>query len=415
MRRFTRLFPIMLFARIAVLIAATPIPAAHAESVPEPEDDPFYAVPADVASYDPGEVIDARRITALVYVLPVPADTWQILYRTNDSHGEPTATVTTLIVPKAAWNGIGPRPLVSYQTAEDGVAGRCAPSYGLRAGLLGSGLSNASAETGLMFAALTNNWAVTVPDYEGPDSQFLAALMEGQAVLDGIRASLRWVEAGLPANTPVGIWGYSGGAFATSIAGQLEAGYAPEINMQAIAVGGVVAEIRKTIDAFSGSPEGGAIAMGINGPIRAFPEYDLGQYLSESGRTKVAAASRDCITDAVIRDPFLRTSDLEAFPGVLDVPAVASLLHANSPLGIEGTPTAPVYDYHATLDELAPIGPDRALMRRYCAGGAVVQHVEHLLADHISETVSGATGALAFLQRFAGKTPKNTCTSIPGA
>jgi len=406
MRRFT-LLP-------AVLLAW--IPVAHAASVPEPEDDPFYDVPANVASYAPGDVIDARSITALVYALPVPADTWQILYRTSDAHGVPTATVTTLMIPKTAWTGSGPRPLVSYQTAEDGVAGRCAPSYGLRAGLLGSGLSNASTETGLMFSALANNWAVTVPDYEGPDSQFLAGLMEGQAILDGIRASLRLREAGLAAHTPVGIWGYSGGAFATSIAGHLEAAYAPEINLQGIALGGVVAEIRTTIDAFSGSPVGGAIAMGINGPIKAFPEYDLAQYLSASGKAKVAAAARDCITDAVARYPFLRTSDLEAFPGVLDVPAVASLLHTNSPLGIEGTPTAPVYDYHAAFDELAPVGPDRVLMRRYCAAGAVVQHVEHLLADHISETISGAPGVLLFFsQRFAGKAPKNTCAAIPAS
>jgi Secretory lipase len=308
MRRFTLLLP-------AVLLAW--IPVAHAASVPEPEDDPFYDVPANVASYVPGDVIDARPITALVYALPVPADTWQVLYRTSGAHGVPTATVTTLMIPKTAWTGRGPRPLVSYQTAEDGVAGRCAPSYGLRAGPLGSGLSNASTETGLMFSALANNWAVTVPDCEGPDSQFLAGLMEGQAILDGIRASVRLREAGLPAHTPVGIWGYSGGAFATSIAGQLEAAYAPEIKLQGIALGGVVAEIRKTIDAFSGSPVGGAIAMGINGPIKVFPEYDLAQYLSASGKAKVAAAARDCITDAVARYPFLRTSDLEAFPGVL--------------------------------------------------------------------------------------------------
>src|SRR6188508_252216 len=126
MRRFTLLLP-------AVLLAW--IPVAHAASVPEPEDDPFYDVPANVASYAPGDVIDARPITALVYALPVPADTWQILYRTSDAHGVPTATVTTLMIPKTAWTGSGPRPLVSYQTAEDGVAGRCAPSYGLRAGL----------------------------------------------------------------------------------------------------------------------------------------------------------------------------------------------------------------------------------------------------------------------------------------
>jgi hypothetical protein len=409
MKRLLALFATTVLP-LAALIAVSP-PASAA--LPVPENDPFYAVPANVASYPDGTVIRSRKITAIAYLLPIPADSWQILYKTNDAHGVPTATVTTLMVPRTAWKGPGTRPLVSYQTAEDGVAGKCAPSYGLRGGLLGTG--NASnAESGLMLSALSNGWAVAAPDYEGPDSQFLAGRMEGQAVLDGLRAALAFTPAGLSPSTRLGIWGYSGGAFATSIAGQLQAAYAPELNLSGVALGGVVAEIRKTIDAFSGSAVGGAIAMGVNGPLKAFPEHDLGQYLSESGRAKVAAASGDCISDAVARYPFLSIKDIEAFPGALDTPAVADLLHANSPLGIAGTPTAPVYDYHATFDELAPVGPDRELMRRYCASGAVVEHVEHLLAEHISETVTGAPGALAFFsQRFGNLAPKNTCTTIP--
>lgn len=392
------------------LVAGT---TSSATAIPAPESDPFYAVPATISSFADGEVIASRKITAIAYLLPIPADAWQILYRTNDAHGKPTATVTTLMVPRTAWKGAGTRPLVSYQTAEDGVAGKCAPSYGLRGGLLGT--RNASdAESGLMVSALSNGWAVAAPDYEGPDSQFLAGRMEGQAVLDGLRAAVSFSPAGLSAGTRLGIWGYSGGAFATSIAGQLQATYAPELNVAGVALGGVVAEIRKTIDDFSGSAVGGAIAMGVNGPLKAFPEADLGQYLSPAGRAKVAAASGDCIADAVARYPFLSIKQIEAFPGALDTPAVTNLLHANSPLGIPGTPTAPVYDYHATYDELAPVGPDRELMRRYCSSGQAVEHVEHLLAEHISETVTGAPGALAFFsQRFAGAPPTNTCASLP--
>jgi len=405
-----------LLALLTALVATTALLASAAGSAsgtPVPEDDPFYAVPSNIASYANGAVINARRITAIAYVLPMPVDSWQILYKTNDAHGVPTATVTTLMVPRTAWTGAGTRPLVSYQTAEDGVAGKCAPSYGLRAGLLGS-LTTANAESGLMLSALTNGWAVAAPDYEGPNSQFLAGRMEGQAVLDGLRAALAFSPAGLSPSTKLGIWGYSGGAFATSIAGQLQSTYAPELNLAGEALGGVVAEIRKTIDDFSGSAVGGAIAMGVNGPLKAFPEYNLGQYLSASGRAKVAAAAGDCINDGVVRYPFLSIKDIEAFPGALDTPVVANLLHANSPLGIPGTPTAPVYDYHATFDELAPVGADRELMQRYCAAGAVVEHVEHLLAEHISETVTGAPGALAFFSsRFANQAPKNTCASIP--
>ncbi|RNL78305.1 lipase family protein [Nocardioides marmorisolisilvae] len=409
MKRLLALLATSVLAATALVAGST----ASASALPVPEDDPFYAVPANIASYADGAVIASRRITAIAYLLPIPADAWQILYKTNDSHGVPTATVTTLMVPRTAWKGAGTRPLVSYQTAEDGVAGKCAPSYGLRGGLIGT--RNASdAESGLMLSALSNGWAVAAPDYEGPDSQFLAGKMEGQAILDGLRAALAFSPAGLSPSTKLGIWGYSGGAFATSIASQLQASYAPELNVSGVALGGVVAEIRKTIDDFSGSAVGGAIAMGVNGPMKAFPEYNLGQYLSASGRAKVAAASGDCIADAVARYPFLSIKQIEAFPGALDVPVVANLLHANSPLGIPGTPTAPVYDYHATFDELAPVGPDRELMHRYCDSGQVVEHVEHLLAEHISETVSGAPGALTFFsQRFAGQAPKNTCATIP--
>ena len=404
-----------LIAALVLLAAvlATPAQPASAAAVPVPEMDPFYAVPADVASYADGAVIASRRITAIAYVVPVPAEAWQVLYKTRDSHGDPTATVTTLMVPKTAWTGSGTRPLVSYQTAEDGTAGRCAPSYGLRAGLLGS-LTTANAEAGLMMMGLAKGWAVTVPDYEGPESQFLAGRLEGQAVLGAVRASLAFEPGRLAANAPVGLWGYSGGSFASSIAAQLEPSYAPELNLQGIALGGFVSEIRDTIDKFSGTIYGGAIAMGVNGPLRAFPEYDLGQYLSAEGKKKIAAAADDCIADAVARYPFLSYADIEAYPGAMNAPAVVELLHSNSPSGIPGTPSAPVYEYHAKFDQLAPIGTARKQLRRYCDDGVPVQHVVNAFTEHISQTVVGAPGAVAFLaQRFAGQAPKNSCASIP--
>lgn len=410
MKRSIALLAAALLATSTVIAAAPP---ASAAAVPVPENDPFYAVPADIASYANGAVIGSRKITALAYVFPMQTDAWQILYKTNDSHGVPTATVTTLMVPTAAWKGTGPRPLVSYQTAEDGTAGKCAPSYGLRAGVLVGGA--AAAESGLMLQALIKGWAVSAPDYEGPESQFLAGRLEGQAVLDGVRASLAFTGAGLPANTPVGLWGYSGGSFASSIAAQLEPTYAPEINLQGVALGGFVSEIRDTIDKFNGTIFGGAIAMGVNGPLRAFPEFNLGQYLSAEGKKKVAAAAGDCISDAVARYPFLGYSDIEAYPGAMNAPAVVDLLHSISPSGIPGTPSAPVYEYHAQFDQLAPIGTARKQLRRYCDDGVPVQHVVDYLTEHISQVVAGAPGAVAFLaSRFAGQAPKNTCAKIPG-
>ena len=409
MKRITTVL-VAAFVAIATLTAA----ASHAAPIPVPEADPFYAVPADIAGYANGAVISSRSISASALSLPLPASAWQVKYRTTDSKGRPSATVTTVLVPLLPWLGRGPRPLVSYQTAEDGVAGKCAPSYALRAGLPG-GFSNSEGETVAMATALLQGWALTVPDYEGPRSEFLVAKTEAHGVLDGIRAAKSFGPAGIADSAPTALWGYSGGSFASSVAAQYQPTYAPDVSLAGVALGGYVANVRATIDAFSGSVLGGAIAMGINGFHRAYPELDLMSYLNESGQQKVAAAAGDCINDAALKSPFLSIAQVEATPGALDLPAPAGMLRDNSPTGIAGVPTTPVYHYHAILDEFAPIGPAREMMRRWCAAGVKVQNVEHLLGEHVTELATGAPGALAFLKaRFAGSAPVSTCGIIPG-
>jgi hypothetical protein len=377
-----------------------------------PEQDPFYAVPRNIAHYRDGQIIRSRQIKPMLWAVPLPADAWQIEYRTEDQVGKPTAMVTTLLLPQSAWNGKGSRPLISYQTAEDGVAGKCAPSYQIRAGAQAEP-TNATAETSEMFAAVADGWAVTAPDYEGPRSEFLIAKTEAHGVLDAIRATLAFKQAELSQHTPVGLWGYSGGSFASVVAAEYQKSYAPDLTLRAIALGGLVGSVRASIADFDGTVFGGAIAMGINGFVRAYPKVNIGQYLTAAGNAKVLAASHDCISDAVPRYPALSMKDLEKVPNALGLPSVARMLQENSPLGIKGTPTAPIYDYHAIGDELAPLKPALQLLRRFCRSGAVVQHVQTPVGEHISEVVTGEPGAIRFFtNRFAGKTPVDTCKSL---
>ncbi|KAA1417835.1 lipase [Nocardioides humilatus] len=394
-------------------VVATPSTQA-AGAVPVPEEDPFYAVPANVADYDNGEVISFRPITPKAFEIPLPAQGWQVLYRTEDRVGRPTATVTTVLVPDRAWKGAGPRPLLSYQTAEDGVAGKCAPSYAFSAGVRG-GLTNAYPELGLVAMALLRGWAVSVPDYEGPQSQFLVAGVQAKGVLDGIRAARSFAPAAIDPAAPIGLWGYSGGSLASLTAAQFQPTYAPELRLSALALGGLVANVRATIDAFDGSVFGGAIPMGINGFLRGYPELGIGDYLNESGRALVAKAAGDCINDAVARRPFLTIAQMEAVPHALDQAPIAAMLRENSPLFMPGVPEVPIYHYHAKLDELAPIGPARAVLRRFCAAGVDVESHETALGEHLTEVGRGAAGAMQFLaRRFGGKAPRNTCAKIPG-
>lgn len=409
-------------AGLAVPAAATGAATAAATGsapgsapIPVPAADPFYRVPADIAKFHDGEVIAARRITGSSYGLPLPVRAWQLKYRSEDLRGRPTATVTTLMVPTAAWPGPGRRPLVSYQTAEDGVAGQCAPSYALRANPLQAAASSSAPETGLMALALLKGWAVAAPDYEGPRSEFLIAGTEARMVIDGVRAVRSFRRSGLSRRAPIALWGYSGGSFASVVAAQLQPSYAPHLRFRAIALGGLVASVPATINDFSGSVGGGAIPMGINGFLRAYPKLHLLRYLNASGRAKVKTEAHDCIEEAVARYPFLSLKQIEATPNALGSPPVAKMLRDNSPLGRHGTPAAAIYEYHAMGDEFAPIGPARTLLRRFCRDGTPVDHVEVPVGEHISEVLVGTPGALTFLaHRFAGAKPTNTCGSIPG-
>lgn len=400
------------------VIAVVAVPGAAQAGQPIPENDPFFAIPPNVGSYAPGDVIAARKISAKVLQLPLPVNAWQVKYRTSDRLGKPTATVTTVIRPLLPWTGPGPQPLVSYQTAEDGVSTRCAPSYALSAGLLGAagpvgGATNSYPETLLISSALSRGFAVSVPDYEGLQSQFLVADVEAKGVLDGLRAARRFGPANL-ANSPVGVWGYSGGSFASAVAAQLQPSYAPELPMKAVALGGFLGSVRATIDAFDGSFAGGAIPMGMHGFDRSYPQIRIRDRLNATGQKLFDATKADCINDAVARRPFLKVSDIEAEPNTLDQPDIAAMLDENSPLHRAGVPSAPVFEYHATNDELAPIGPARATLRTYCAAGVPVEHVARPLGEHLTEVGLGANSALAFLaNRFAGKPPVNTCDSIP--
>lgn len=182
-------------------------------------------------------------------------------YRTTDHKGRPTATLATILVPKETWKGPGRRPLVSYQPAEDGVGLRCTPSYALRAGLA-SGLTTSQVDVvyGIPLL-LARGWAVVVPDWEGPDSLFGVHAVAGLAVLDGIRAARRFGPAKLGGRRPIGLWGYSGGGFATTAAAQLHRRYAPHLRIRAIAAGGVPGDIRQVYETANGSVFGGAAIL----------------------------------------------------------------------------------------------------------------------------------------------------------
>ena len=386
---------------LAMLLLA-PIGAAAraATPVPTPDNDPFYVPPSNLATTTPGTILRARAVNVAALGLPLPFRSWQLLYRSTDSHGAPEATVATVLEPESAAPP-GGRPLLAYQPAEDALTRSCAPSYEMRQGTEPEELE--------MVLPLLKDWAIVVADYEGPQSQWAAGAQAAHGVLDAIRAAEAFAPAGLRgAATSVGLWGYSGGGQATGWVAELAPGYAPELNIKGAAYGGAPADVGRTFRYLDGGAFAGIAFAGAVGLSRAYPEMDLQSLLNAKGRAMAAQVGTECIDQFAFQYPYARISDYTSVPDPLAVPRVKQVVTMDN-LG-QRKPTTPLYIYNATHDELNPIAAGDALVSHYCSEGVTVDYERILVGEHISPVVTNAAQAVSYLaDRFAGKPAPSTC------
>jgi hypothetical protein len=375
---------------------------------PLPDHDPFYAPPDRLGSYRPGALLRSRPVTVLGLTNLASIRAYQLLYRTTDATGHPTATVTTLMLPTLP--APGRRKLVSYHTAEDSLTTRCAPSYTLRTG---TG-STQNVESGLITPLLAHGWDVVVPDYQGPRSLWAVGAMAGHAALDSVRAAEQFGPAGLDGHrTPVGMMGYSGGSIPTVWANSMAKDYAPELNLVGVAAGGIPADLKQSLPTIDGSLFFGAIAVTV-AFNRAYPELELGTLLTERGRDFAEQAGRDgygC-AGAISAAPFGRLSQYTHYrdtKALLDVPRVRRTLDRVSLLG-RAPQRAPAYFYNAIHDELIVISEVDDLVTENCADGASIDYHRDPLGGHLTGAAAYAGPAINFLaDRFAGRRAPNTC------
>ena len=402
--------PALVVLTIAVTIAPAP---AHAAVTP-PQSDPFYTAPAGFAAAPPGTVFRSRQVMVSFGPAPVtgPAYTaYQLLYRTNSATGQPLANVTTVIVPSGS-PPAGGRKLVSVQDAEDSLDPDCAPSYQLQVGENapnGDHNGNLAAESSLATAELAAGYDVVIPDAEGPDSEYLADAMEGHAVLDSIRAVERFSAADLDGSkTPVAIIGYSGGASDSAAANELAPSYAPELQIVAVAAGGVPAGNYENFEYLNGSLGAGtlmAVSIGID---RAYPALNLYSYLNAAGQAFAKQASTGCAS-AIFAAPYTNFNSWTTQPNVFLRPSIQQVIAENA-LG-HAAPAAPTFYFNVIHDELVWIKPLDQLVAYYCAHGARIDYFrDPVTQEHIQGLQDFVPLAEAYLsQRFAGDSVPDTC------
>ncbi len=407
---------------VALTLAATMAlaqPLTSPERLPTPAkpftpaaQDGFYQPPASAALTvaAPGTIFKVREIAPKAYFwFDVPARAWQLMFRSNDSRGQPVASVTTVLVPFNAPDAPSDRVLLSYQAAYDGLTLTCAPSQALMKG--------GQWEQVLINRALKKGWILSVPDYEGLQSHWGAGVNSGQGVLDGVRAALNFGPLGLSGKaTRVGLMGYSGGALASAWAAELAPGYAPELKLQGVAAGGVPVDFGNVARKVDGGTFSGLYITMAAALSRAYPEVDPQTFVNDKGLKMLAQSGEMCAgqlmtgaKETVLAYPFKRMSDYLKVPDLLEVPIMKRIIAENR-LG-QRSPKAPVYIYQGTLDQLIPIEDVDQLVQTYCRSGVPVQY-ERSFNDHLLTPFTGFGGALDFMtDRFDGKSPPNQCGS----
>jgi pimeloyl-ACP methyl ester carboxylesterase len=255
-----------------------------------------------------------------------------------------------------------------------------------------------------MARALRRGWAVVTTDYTGPRHAFGAGLLAARFVLDGIRAIVAFEPAGFDATTPIGLWGYSGGAQATLCAAEQHPGYAPELNIVGAAAGGITVDPTTTSatfeDTYDGSLLSGIPLGAIIGISREYPDVDLLGALTPLGQAIVASAAEMTTDQLFMSFPFLHWGEYLTVPRVLDIPGLRAAFEANR-FG-RATPTTALYVYHGVHEQNLPIADADKLVEAYRREGTDVTYRRIRFGEHVLVSVIGVPGALRFLsERFA--------------
>ena len=379
------------------------LPVANTKVVPV--QDSFYTSPAasELADVAPGTVLRYRPLPASSLWADVK-EGWQIMYRSTNSKNQPVAMVTTLLVPKTV--STTGKKLVSYQSFYDSLTLNCSPS--------GLTLTGKLFDKTFYKSALSSGYYVTLADYEGLESQWIAAYNSGQGVLDSIRAVQNFSKSGLDASTPVGLFGYSGGGFATMWAAELAAGYAPELKIVGAAAGGLPVNPINVAKKVDGKAFAGAYLGAVVGLSRAYPEIDTNVYANDAGKAMIIDAGTRCLGGTASGQPELLTKYAYKKgamylkdPNFLDLPEMQAIGQENT-MG-KNIPQMPLFIWEGTADELMPIADADNLVQTYCAGGAKVQYKRMTGTDHILGAVQLSAGLTYLKDRFAGKAAPTTC------
>lgn len=377
--------------------------AAMAPFMPTPDADPFYAQPNPLPKLPPGTILNSRAVQFAPLGIPLPNPAWQLQYMAADMHGRPQTAIATVVQPLIPAL-TGNQPLVSLQFAINSPGLKCAPSHQVT----GSTENRNSQLEALEYLPqlLALGWTLVFPDHLGPTSTAAVGRVAAPIVLNGIRAAISFEPLGMSAETPIGMMGYSGGALATAWSAALQPTLAPELNIVGVAAAGLPANLEVTAKAFDGDPVFFPVAFGVVISInRVFPQLLPPGLLNEEGVRLAEAVKDGCLGQTTDGSPAPsgQLADYTTVPDVYATPGAREVLPQLTLPQPGEVPTAEIYFYHQTLDQLAPLAEVEKVVETWCEAGVRIHLFRDLSGEHLVGAGTAVPSQYAFLlSRFAG-------------
>ena len=412
-------------------LAGAPAPAAQAAATAARGSFYTYTGSRPLARIAPGTVLKTRTLSYHVAGVALPIQVVQLLYRSAGALGQPTANVTSVLEPPVP--SFSPRA-VSYQSFYDSLNPADEPSVQIAGDVTLGGLVT-DAESVVIAPLLLQGYTVIVPDTEGQTADFSSGPEYGVNTLNSIRAATNSPLTGITKATPVGLFGYSGGAIATDWAAQMAPSYAPDVNRRLVgaAEGGVLVDPAHNLSYVNGSSIwAGIIPMAVIGIARGF-HIDITPYLSSYGRQLFSTLQNASIANVLGQYPGLTFAQLVK-PQYANPASIPALVKVENELdtGLLRSPTIPMFigqgadgTLEGTPGNKPGIGPGdgvmiagdvRTLARDFCASGTAVDYTQYDALSHITTFPVWTPAALAWLGGlFAGGQAPNDCAQIaPG-
>lgn len=368
------------------------------------DDDAFFFPVKNINDYALGEIIEWREIKPTF--TSATTKVYQLKVRSNDANNNPIAVTSTLWLPKWQPNSeISKQPVLVNNVPINSLGTKCTPGYQYANKFL------YAEQPPITTYMLTKNYAVLVPDHEGPMMAYAHGTMAAHAILDSVRGLKNFSEVNL-SESPIAMLGYSGGAIATGWAAELQSTYAPELEFVGAIAGGTPADFNLLLNTMNNGLGTGLFKAAILGIARQNP--DMLEIANEPALNLAQSFFKDqCVellaAAGIIALPIERLTTVEK-------PFESSqALAVLNPLRMGKTaPKMPVYLYHGASDifigdEWIPEQGVKQLQKDWCKlGGNVAYHP--VAGEHVIAAITGIEGYAAWLaDRFAGKILDNGC------